>query len=207
MELLRNICTAYSKWKPLEDYINRIETYRNNDGALVLENSKALIESICRTILEDLGETIASGESIQNLVSTACNKMTCLPNTSDLIRSFVTVAQRLGEFRNNFSVIGHGASIYQIEERKNKITKATTDFMIATVGQLAVFLITVYQDEYPVTISKDVRYEDNVDFNKRFDDENELISIGDYGPYSPSEVLFNIDVDAYKTELSNKTTE
>ena len=205
MELLRNICNSYIKWKPLEDYIHRIESYRDSDGVLVLENCKALIEAICKTILEDLGETIAHGESIQNLVSTACDKMICLASSSDLTRSFVTVAQRLGEFRNDFSVIGHGASVYQIEDRRNKITRAATDFMITTVEQLAVFLITVYQEEYPVTIRKNIMYEDNTDFNQQFDEEIGLIQIGIYGPYSPSETLFYIDIDAYKTELSKDT--
>jgi hypothetical protein len=205
MELLRNICNSYGKWKPLEDYILRIETYRDNDGVLVLENCKALIESICKTILEDLDETIPSGENIQNLVSTACNKMTCLPNTSDLTRSFVTVAQRLGEFRNDFSVIGHGASVYQIEDRRNKITRAATDFMITTVEQLAVFLITVYQEEYPTAIQKNIRYEDNTDFNQQLDEDIGPIQIGIYGPYSPSEILFNIEIDAYRTAITKDT--
>ena len=203
MDMLKEICNSYIKWKPLEEYILRIETYRDSDGVLVLENCKALIESICKTILEELKEKVSGKESFQALVSKACNKMSCLPNTGDLARSFATVAQRLGEFRNNFAVISHGASVYQIEERRNKITKAATDFMISTVEQLAVFLITVYQEEYPLQKQGKIRYEDSPDFNDQFDEEIEPIQIGEYGPYSPSEILFNIDIDAYKTELSN----
>lgn len=202
MELLKNICNSYIKWKPLEECILRIETYRDSDGVLVLENCKALVESICKTILEDLREPVSGTESLQALVSKACNKMACLSNTENLTRSFVTVAHRLGEFRNDFAVIAHGASVYRIEERRNKITKAATDFMISTVEQLAVFLITVYQEEYPLQKEEKIRYEDNPDFNQQFDEENDPIQIGIYGPYSPSEVLFNIEYDAYKTGLS-----
>lgn len=203
MELLRNICDSYIKWKPLEEYILRIETYQASDGVVVLENCKSLIESICKTILEDLEEMPSATESLQSLVSKTCDKMECLPNATNLVRSFVTVAQRLGEFRNDFAVVGHGVSVYQLEERRNKITKASTDFMISTVEQLAVFLITVYHEEYPSQKQEKNRYEDNPDFNQQFDEEIDPIQIGVYGPYSPSEVLFNIDLDAYRTELSN----
>ena len=203
MDILKEICESYTKWKPLEGYILRIETYQDSDGVLVLENCKALIESICKTILEDLKEPVSGTETFQALISKACNKMSCLPHTGSLVRSFVTVPQRLGEFRNDFAVIAHGASVYEIEERRNKITKAATDFMISTVEQLAVFLITVYQEEYPLKKQGKIRYEDNPDFNNQFDEEIDPIQIGIFGPYSPSEILFNIDSDAYKTELLN----
>lgn len=199
------ISSQHSKWGPLEGYISRIETYRDKDGVLVLENCKALVESICKTILEDLGESIAVGENLNNLVSKTCNKLACLPNTGELARSFVTVANKLGEFRNSFSEIGHGRSVYQLEENRKKVTLATTQFMIATIEQLAVFLITVYQEEYPQHIQKQLRYEDNQGFNERFDEENNLVQIGDYGPYSPSEVLFLIEKNAYITALTDNT--
>ncbi len=203
MEILKEICNSFAKWKPLEETILRIETYRNSDGALVLESCKSLIETICKTILEDLKEIPSATETLQSLVSKTCDKMGCLANTTDLVRSFVTVANRLGEFRNKFAAVSHGASVYQLEERQNKITKASTDFMISTIEQLAVFLITVYHEEYPSQKQEKIRHEDNPDFNQQFDEEIEPIQVGVYGPYSPSEVLFNIDVDAYKTELSN----
>lgn len=207
MDILKEICSSYGKWNPLEEYILRIETYRQTNGPVVLENCKALVETICKTILVDLGEPLINNEKTHILISKACNKMRCLPNTGDLARSFITVAQKLGEFRNNFAVIAHGVTVYQIEERRNKITRAATDFMISTVEQLAVFLITVYHEEYPILTQRAVRYEDNSEFNEKYDEEIESIQIGGYGPYSPSEVLFNIDIDAYKTELSNYTAD
>lgn len=201
MESLKEICNQYSKWKPLEDYVLRIETYKEDNGVIVLENCKSLVESICKTILHDLGESIPRGETIQNLVSKACNKMACLPNTGELARSFITVARRLGEFRNSFSEVGHGHPVYELEENRNKITQATIRFMMNSVEQLSLFLISVYQTEYPQHVQRQARYEDNPDFNELFDDQFEPIQIGEYGPYSPSEVLFNIDSDAYRTEL------
>jgi hypothetical protein len=67
------------------------------------------------------------------------------------------------------------------------------------------YLIAIYQDEYPQHIQQRIRYEDNPDFNAEFDELNEIIEIGQYGPYSPSEVLFYIDENAYKTELAGSS--
>lgn len=202
MNELKKICSNYSKWKPLEDYILRIESYKNNDGVLVLENCKALIESVCKTILHDLGETLSNNENIQKLVSMTCNKLSCLKNAEDLARSFVTVANNLGTFRNSYSSVGHGQSVYKLEEDKNVISLASTHFMLSTIEQLSVYIITVYQDEFPqLERNKIIRYEDHQEFNKNFDEQFEPIAVGVYGPYSPSEVLFNIDHDAYRTEL------
>ena len=43
----------------------------------------------------------------------------------------------------------------------------------------------------------------NLDFNESFDADNELIMVGNYGPYNPSEVLFSVEQSAYKQELQN----
>lgn len=202
MQTLKELCQQYSKWKPLEDYILRVETYKDTDGILVLENCKAMIESVCKTILDDLQEPHTATDSIQSLISKTCSKMSCLPHTGDLARSFITVAQRLGEFRNAFSVVGHGQPVHLLEENKKKIIGASVAFMINSIEQLAVFLVTVYQEEYPKQVQLELKYIDNPKFNESFDETiEEPISIGQYGPYRPSEVLFYIDQEAYKTEL------
>ncbi len=204
MQLLRELCQQYGKWRPLEDYILRIEAYKDTDGVFVLENCKAMVESVCKTILGDLKEPYLPTDSIQALISRTCNKMACLSHTGDLARSFITVAQRLGEFRNAFASVGHGQPVHLLEENKKKIIGASVNFMINSIEQLAVFLVTIYQEEYPQQIQAEIKYIDNPDFNEEFDDSLEPVQIGQYGPYSPSEVLFGVDIEAYKTELFNR---
>lgn len=201
MQSLRELCQQYGKWKPLEDYILRIEAYKDSDGVLVLENCKAMIESVCKTILDDLKEPYTATDSIQSLISRTCSKMSCLPNTGDLARSFITVAQRLGEFRNAFSSVGHGQPVHLLEENKKKIIGASVIFMVNSIEQLVVFLVTVYHEEYPKQVQPELRYIDNQEFNESFDETIEPVVIGQYGPYRSSEVLFYVDQEAYKTEL------
>jgi len=109
----------------------------------------------------------------------------------------------MAEFRNEYTETGHGQSVYVIDKNRKSVTAATIAFITSVVEQTAVFLITVYEEEYPKTIQSKIRFEDNVEFNNKFDENQELIEIGQYGPYTPSEILFNIDQQAYITEFHN----
>jgi len=203
MQALREICQQYSKWKPLEDYILRIETYSNN-GPIIVDSCKCIIELVCHTILDDLKIPKEDQKSkLHELVKQTVEKLGCINKMPDLISAFTNTAQKIAEFRNEYTEIGHGQSVYVVDENRRKISTATITFLVAIIEQTALYLITVYQDEYPQYVQSSLRYEDNPDFNAEFDEQNGSIEIGQYGPYSSSEVLFYIDDVAYKTELAN----
>lgn len=203
MQALREICQRYGKWKPLEDYILRIETYSTN-GPIISDNCKCIIELVCHTILDDLGISKEDRKSkLHELAKQTVEKLGCINKAPDLISAFTNTAQKIAEFRNEYTETGHGQSVYAVDENRKKVGAATVAFLVAIIEQTALYLITVYQDEYPQYVQSSLRYEDNPDFNAEFDEQNESIGIGLYGPYSSSEVLFYIDDIAYKTELAN----
>lgn len=203
MQALKELCNQYSKWKSLEDYILRIETYSDN-GPLIADNCKCLVESICKTILEDLGISKEEHKiKLHELAKQTVEMLGCINKSAELISAFTNITQKIAEFRNEFTEIGHGQSVYAIDENRKKVTAATIVFFVSIIEQVALYLITVYQDEYPKHIQYKLRYEDESEFNNQFDNQNEVIEIGQYGPYSPSEVLFYIDESAYKSELIN----
>ncbi|MBU0613929.1 hypothetical protein KJ766_01420 [Patescibacteria group bacterium] len=203
MQALKELCNQYSKWKPLEDYILRVETYSDN-GPLIADNCKCIVESVCKTILEDLRIPKEEHKTkLHELAKQTVERLGCINKSPGLIAAFTNTAQKLAEFRNEYTETGHGQSVYAVDENRKKVTATTIAFLVAIIEQTALYLITVYQDEYPQHIQSQLRYEDSPEFNADFDDQNEVIVIGQYGPYSPSEVLFNIDEIAYKTELKN----
>lgn len=203
MQLLHEICQQQSKWKPLEDYILRIETYPDN-GPMVVDNCKCIIESICKTILEDLGVDKSQHKTkIHELAKQTIEKLGCISKSGELVSALINTAQKIGEFRNEYTETGHGQSVYALEENRKNVAGATITFLIAIIEQTALFLIAIYQNEYPQHIQKQLLYENNPEFNEEFDELIEPIQIDRYGPYSPSELLFNIDIDAYRTALSN----
>lgn len=203
MQALLEMCQQYGKWKPLEDYILRIKAYPDN-GPLVSDNCKCIVESVCKTILEDLGISAENHEKYLHLLAKqTVEKLCCINKMPDLVSAFTNTVQKIAEFRNEYTETGHGQSVYVVDENRKKVSAATIVFLVATIEQIALYLITVYQEEYPQYIQSSLRYEDNHDFNIEFDEQNEPIEIGQYGGYSPSEVLFYIDNVAYKTELKN----
>lgn len=204
MEKLKEICEQFSKWKTLEEFILRLDTHIDN-GPLVVDNCKCIIESICKTILEDLGiDKTQHKTKLHELTQQTVEKLQGIKKSPELTSALILSAQKIGEFRNQYTVSGHGQSIYSIETNKNVLVGATIQYFMSIIEQTALFLITVYQDEYPSQIQSKMHYEDNPEFNNSFDELSEPIQIGGYGPYSPSEVLFYIDNNAYKSELNNQ---
>ena len=202
MNFLKEVCAQHSKWKNLEIYIARMEAYPDN-GPLIVDNCKCIIETICKTILEDLH--IPKEEHkvrLPELARQTAAKLLTLNKAPDLIEAFVNMAFRIARFRNEYTESGHGQSIYVIDENNRIITASSIVYLESVIEQTAIYLITLYQDEYPMNVKSLMRYEDNVDFNKEFDELFEdKIEIGNFGPYNQSELLFYIDKGAYITSL------
>jgi hypothetical protein len=68
------------------------------------------------------------------------------------------------------------------------------------------FLYRIHRDALTQTPGERVYYEDHVDFNDAFDEENESIRLGEL-ELQPSRVLFHTDPKAYRTALSEYIAE
>ncbi|GAG12502.1 unnamed protein product, partial [marine sediment metagenome] len=71
MEKLRKIIEQYGQWSELTTYTERIETHISTDFSRVLENAKALLESISKEICASKGVEIAPNSSINKLLKDA----------------------------------------------------------------------------------------------------------------------------------------
>ena len=67
---------------------------------------------------------------------------------------------------------------------------------------IVAFLYRIHRDALRQTPGIRVRYEDHPDFNEVFDGGNELIRLGEL-ELLPSQVLFHVDLEAYKTALND----
>ena len=205
MEILSEICKKNSKWRSLEVRISCIKTYPDN-GPRIADNCKCIIESICKTILEDIDTSEEEPKlKIHQLAKLTLEKLGCINKMPDLVSAFTNVIQKFAEFRNKYTETAHGQSVNAMKEKE--ISNLTISFLVTTTEQVAIYLIHVYQDEYPQHIQSQLRYEDHTEFNQNFDKENEMIEIGEYGPYKPSEILFCIEENAYKTALEKHNQE
>jgi len=201
MDRLKELIQEQSRWKDLEIYPTRIEAFLDNDFISAIENGKALIETICKTILDEQKEIYNKNETINKLVSKTLITLGIFAKgqISKFGSGIVTALQNLGELRNKIGDTSHGKSLYEI--RKNKIEALSAGFLINSVELIACFLIEYYEFEFPTQKEKKERkYDDFQTFNEYLDEAYGNIQVADYS-YLTSEVLFVVDETAYEFEF------
>lgn len=60
MEKLKELLENHSRWKPLNEYVSRIEAYRENDFSFCIENTKSLLEAIGKEICNINGALLST---------------------------------------------------------------------------------------------------------------------------------------------------
>jgi hypothetical protein len=71
MERLKALIERFGRWKPLMDYIRRVESYRTSDESICLENAKAILESIAKEICQERGQPYLDADSTGRLLNLA----------------------------------------------------------------------------------------------------------------------------------------
>lgn len=203
MKQLEEFLEEHRRWRPLKRYLERIQAFPH-DGGIIVGNCKDLIESICKTILEDhFNETLTGSERFQSLVKNACSKMGTLNQVANLTGAFSNLATQLGTLRNQHTDAGHGASASKLSKMPNEITEATSHCLVTISEQIALFLLRVFEHEHPVReATKPLLLNTHLEFNEAFDEQHDALEVAGYGPYSASELLYSVDLDAYRTELA-----
>jgi len=201
MEKIKAFIENYKKWQPLSKHVQRIEAYSDNDPVFIVENSKALIESICKTILKEANENYDASVNVNKLVKDALKHLGVLNQNIQIANALVTISQKIGELRNAFGTVSHGQSIDDLE-KGSPISQATSDFILNVTDNLACYILHVYHHEHPQRNEPKLDYKDNDDFNIHLDElyEKALIASNEY---LPSEILFNLDLTAYKAALTD----
>ncbi len=201
MQNLKLFIDNFGKWKVLEQYVQRIETYASSDTSIVIENCKALIESICKTILVEANDVNCENMNVNKLIKCTLKHLGVLNQNVKIANSLTTIIQEIGELRNDFGFTAHGRDIAELE-KTSVFTKATSDFLINVTDNVACYILHVYHHEHPQRNIPRVEYKENEEFNAYFDELYERVRFSEY-QYLPSEVLFGVDPTAYRTELEN----
>ncbi|MDO8662981.1 MAG: hypothetical protein Q7K98_07185 [Candidatus Omnitrophota bacterium] len=193
------------KWQALGDYVLRIETYRETSPGLVIENCKSLIESIFKTILVEVNAK--TEDDLKNIDISGLYKQVKKilffeeKGYCHIIGSF---SNAIAEFRNKLGETSHGKDIYTLEKNRSALFGDEIHFLLSTTDNIAFFLLSYYKNLYPVYAEKkrELVYGDYSEFNGWFDETQEQVVVGGVS-LLPSRVLFDGDIDAYKTSLGD----
>ena len=201
MDRLEELIKNYGRWGDLSMYTRRIKYQINlNDITSAIGSTKALLESICKTILDHENSVYDRNDNINKLVKKTIHSLKIEnPDQISLFgNSLVTSIQNLGELRNKIDESSHGKSLL---DKAQKFDLITASFLINSAETIACFLIEFYEIEHPRKKGEEDKFsfEDKKDFNDYIDSEHGYVAIAKI-PYPTSEALFAIDRTAYQDE-------
>ena len=205
MERLKKIIEQYGRWSGLTIYTKRIEAHISTDFSHAIENAKSLLETIGKEICTSKGMELEGTLSVNAVIKKA---FTAIGYSSDnmvtqISSALATIGQNIGELRNEIGTTSHGKSIEELKERNSKVDELTREFLIDATVIVASFLIRTFENENPRSktgpTETELLYTDNEPFNEFWDDLYGEFEMGGY-LFPASEILFNVDHEAYVTE-------
>ncbi|MBO7921188.1 abortive infection family protein [Alteromonas sp. K632G] len=174
------------------------------DVPLCLDVSKAFLESIFKTILNDrVGEEELPSEfyplfrKVKDEVPFNHND-TANNLIGRLAGSLVNV---VAELRNNFGAASHGDDGYH----ENPIDASSADFVMSSVDGLAALVYSKHKNTIVPERATRINYQDFSEFNDWLDEQGEdyEIVVGEdtVFRYTASQVLYEQDISAYQEML------
>lgn len=205
MNKLKKTIEQYGRWAALSIYVERIEKHIDSDFSLCAENSKALLESISKQICKEKSIVLVGEESINKLVKLAFESIGFEKDTyiNVIGGSLSAIAHQIGNLRNSIGSTSHGKPLEELELRNDNIDFLTKEFLMSTVEIVSCFLIRNFENENPrrpkETLEETLDYFEAEEFNEFWDEAFGEFEMGSYA-YPASEILFNVDKQAYLNE-------
>ena len=196
----------------IEQQIHAIENALSSVPDFAFDLSKTLVESVCKTVLADIGQAADPNWDAPKLLKETTNRLALLPrnhpdptkardSVEKTIRGLLQTIQGLCELRNGYGMASHGRDGFsaRLDLRQATLAAQAADTIVS-------FLYRIHRDALMQSPGARVYYEDHVAFNEVFDRDNEPIRLGDV-ELLPSRVLFHGDREAYKAALNEYLAE
>lgn len=210
MNKLKTVIVEFPDWSELKIFIERIESHIEVDFSHSLENAKALLEAIGKEVCTKNGIELSDTSTINGVLKQCFGSMgySNASMVQQISRSLATIGQQVGNLRNEIGLTSHGKSLEEIKQRNSKVDLLTKEFLIDTVETVCVFIIRNFESkkEKKATelLEETLDYWEAEEFNEFWDDSFGEFKMGDYS-YLASEILFNVDKQAYVNEYKAYT--
>ena len=187
--------------------VTALEEAIHSEPGLAFDLAKVLVESVCKTLLTDLGISFAVDEDLPKLYRLVTSNIPLLPTAASAeVSARESVKRALGgmsaalgaicELRNAYGFASHGSDV-------ERVTLESTEALLAAqsadaiIGFLYANHVRLRKEPTPPAPT----YQDLSTFNRYIDDQNEIVRVFDL-EYQPSEVLFYVDREAYNDQLA-----
>jgi len=201
MDGARELLTLYPGAILLEQQVKAVEDSIAENPGLAPDLAKAIIETVCKTVLKDKDISISPDMSCPKLLKETLKslRITLPEDEKDeslrkTVGSLGGLVQGICELRNKGGIGSHGKDAY------SESIELTHACLAARAADAIVNFIFKIHKAYPLESSARIHYGEQTDFNEYVDELHEIVRIFDY-EYKPSEVLFSVDYEAYRDRL------
>jgi hypothetical protein len=196
----------------IQEQVHSIERAVSENPGLAFDLAKTLIESVCRTVLDERGIPCNPNDDLPALFKAVRKTLPFLPvSVSGETKIRRSIEQTLGglhmavagvcELRNQCGFASHGASAQRpaMESVQALLAAESAD---AIVG----FLNRVHRQDFRPIESNKIAYDNNADFNDYVDNAHDIVRIFDV-EFRPSEVLYQMEPESYRVYFAEYNAE
>lgn len=191
----------------IERQIVALEGAVEGNPGLAFDLAKALIESTCKTVLIDRGHPVDDNLDLPRLLKDTLGRLRLVPDSyasnsevvdglRKTVGGFQTVIQGICELRNLEGFASHGRDGFaeQLEATQAQLVARAADTIVN-------FIFRVHRGYSSRESTRRIAYEEHPEFNKYVDESHDPVAIFEMD-YRPSEVLFQVDREAYRNVLA-----
>ena len=131
--------------------ITRMESAVDNDPGLAIGTAKELIETICKTILSERGQTLSGTPELSKLVKQTVRELKLTPddipnkakaadNIKQILSNLATITNGIAELRNSYGT-GHGK-----DSKAKGLSSRHAKLAVGAASTLAVFLLEAHNE-------------------------------------------------------------
>ncbi|MCE9594795.1 MAG: abortive infection family protein [Planctomycetes bacterium] len=196
----------------VEQQVKSLEQAVVENPGLAFDLAKTLVESVCKTVLDERSIAFSGDDDLPRLFKTASLHLPFLPPTAsgeaavrDSLRRTLgglsTAIQGICELRNQcgFASHGSGAPRPSMESVQALLAAEAADTIVG-------FLHRVHRQDRTPPPPLRALYDDNQEFNDSVDEAHGMIRIYDV-EFRPSEVLFQVEPETYRVFLAEFDSE
>ena len=195
----------------IEEQIKAIEIAVSENAGLAFDLAKTLIESTCKTILAERSVAFESNDDLPGLFKAVTKQIPFLPPDAsaeaDARRSLLqtlsglnSAVQGVCELRNSYGFASHGA-----DGPRARLEGVQALLVAQTADAIVGFLYGAHCQEREIPPAR-LELNHHPQFNEFVDEQHEPARIFEI-EYRPSDVLFNVDLEAYRNALAEHLAE
>lgn len=198
----------------IEQQVASIELAVADNPGLAFDLAKTLVESVCRVLLKERSVSFSEDDDLPRLFKLVSQSLPFLPATASgeaevrqslaqTLNGLHTAIQGICELRNQCGFASHGTAGARpaLESVQALLAAQAADTIVG-------FLSRVHRRDGARRISPRPRtiFDENPDFNDAVDDLHGIIQIYE-AQFRPSEVLFQMEPETYRTYLTEFSVE